>query len=126
MEISLPLTSILAICFCLAAYFFVTESPRWLVIQGREEEAMAVLKEANTTEGGGDLASSLLEDPAKANPKASILGFYSSVAVLFQKRWAVQRILAVIVLGFGTGMEYYGMSLGVGNLSFNIYFECYV
>ena len=40
---------------------------------------------------------------------------------LFAKKWALRRTLVVMVLGFGIGMVYYGMPLGVGNLGFNIY-----
>ncbi|KAI4323276.1 hypothetical protein L6164_022896 [Bauhinia variegata] len=112
-------SSIPAICYSILAYFFVTESPRWLFMQGREEEAMKILKEIAPTEDGGMLASRLLEVPLK--PKAPSADFFSSIGELFGKMWATLRILAVMVITFGIGMVYYGTPLGVGNLGFDIY-----
>ncbi|KAI4323280.1 hypothetical protein L6164_022899 [Bauhinia variegata] len=91
----------------------------WLFMQGREEEAMKILKEIAPTEDGGILASRLLEVPLK--PKAPSADFFSSIGELFGKMWATLRILAVMVITFGIGMVYYGMPLGVGNLGFDIY-----
>ncbi|KAL9680220.1 hypothetical protein QQ045_018098 [Rhodiola kirilowii] len=56
------------------------------------------------------------------NEIASSRGLYSSMKTLFgYKRWALTRILAVIVVGFGIGIMYYGMPLGLANLSFNLF-----
>ncbi|KAL4597776.1 hypothetical protein ACB092_11G013500 [Castanea dentata] len=46
---------------------------------------------------------------------------YSTIKMLVQKRWAFRRLLLVMVIAFGIGMVYYGMPLGLGNLSFNLY-----
>ncbi|XWS10535.1 hypothetical protein CRYUN_Cryun38cG0003800 [Craigia yunnanensis] len=46
---------------------------------------------------------------------------YSSIKILLNKRWAFRRLAAVMIAGFGIGMVYYGMPLGLGSLSFNLY-----
>ncbi|KAL4597764.1 hypothetical protein ACB092_11G012600 [Castanea dentata] len=46
---------------------------------------------------------------------------YSTIKMLVQKRWAFRRLLLVMVIAFRIGMVYYGMPLGLGNLSFNLY-----
>jgi len=105
-------SSVPAICYSVIAYLFVTESPRWLVMQGREKEILKKLKSV-------DLASNLPKLPPKE--KVSFFQLYSSIGELFHKRWAVIRMIAVMILGIGLGMVYFGMPLAVGNLGFNIY-----
>ncbi|XP_057457590.1 organic cation/carnitine transporter 3-like [Lotus japonicus] len=112
-------TSIPAIVYSIIAYIFVTESPRWLLMQGRQEEAIAMLKGVSAAENGVDLTASLLKAPPP--PKASIFQLYSSIAELFERSWALKRMVAIMVLGIGIGMVYFGMPLAVGNLGFDIY-----
>ena len=40
---------------------------------------------------------------------------------IFKRRWALQRIIATMILGFVIGVAYFGMLFGVENLGFNIY-----
>ncbi|XP_058745670.1 organic cation/carnitine transporter 3-like [Vicia villosa] len=118
-------SSIPGIIYSIIAYFFVTESPRWLVMQGREKEIFKMLKRvsseetANANDDNVNLASSLPKPHTKE--KNSIFRLYSSIGELFHKRWALIRMIAVMILGIGVGMVYFGMPLAVGNLGFNIY-----
>jgi hypothetical protein len=116
-------SSIPALCYSIIAYLFVNESPRWLVMQSREKEILKMLKrvssEENADDGNINLASNLPKLPTKE--KFSIFQLYSSVGELFHKRWAIIRMIAVMILGIGIGMVYFGMPLAVGNLGFNIY-----
>jgi hypothetical protein len=66
-----------------------------------------------------DLGSSLSKPPTKE--KVAFFQLYSSLGELIHKRWALIRIIAVMILGIGIGMVYLGMPLAVGNLEFNIY-----
>ncbi|KAJ1385217.1 MFS transporter superfamily [Sesbania bispinosa] len=113
-------TSIPAIAYSIIAYIFVTESPRWLLMQGRQQEAIAMLKGVSSAENGVDLTGSLLK-VTTPKQKASIFQLYSSIAELFSRSWALKRMVAIMVLGIGIGMVYFGMPLAVGNLGFDIY-----
>ena len=111
-------TSILAISYCIITYYFVYESPRWLFMEGRDIEAKAVLRKLASVEGNSldlDLSSIHLgQEISTSNP-------YKLMKDLFKRRWALRRILATMVLGFGIGLVYFGMLFGVRNLGFNLY-----
>ncbi|KAK7313946.1 hypothetical protein VNO77_39153 [Canavalia gladiata] len=114
-------TSIPAICYSVVAYLLVTESPRWLLMQGREQEAMAMLKGVSSVENGTNLTTTLLVKAPPKNKKPSIFQLYSSMTELIERSWALKRMVAIMVLGLGIGMVYFGMPLAVGNLGFDIY-----
>ncbi|OWM62625.1 organic cation/carnitine transporter 3-like [Punica granatum] len=113
-------TSLLGIVYSALVYFFSSESPRWLLTQGREMEAVAVLgriapKRHNSLKCYvSSLAPTLKEDSSKVS-------LYSSMKDLFKTRRALKLLLNVMVLGFGSAMMYYGVLLGVGNFGYSIY-----
>ncbi|CAK7326033.1 unnamed protein product [Dovyalis caffra] len=111
-------TSIPTILYCAVVYFCVSESPKWLFTQGREEEALAILK-GFTSVNDGSLSLCLLSVPIKQNTISHDL--YSTFKAILKKRRVLQQLLALMVIGFGIGMVYFGMPLGVGNMGFNIY-----
>ena len=110
-------TSIPSILYCIIAYFFLYEYSRWLFMQGRDTEAIAVLKSISCIKGRslGSYLSSIhhRQGISKANP--------GKLIELSKRRWALQRILATMVLGFGIGVAFFGMLFGEGNLCFNVY-----
>ncbi|KAK6231005.1 hypothetical protein QUC31_002523 [Theobroma cacao] len=110
--------SVPTIFYCILVRFLVHESPRWLFVRGRKEEAVSTLKsmaQANQS----ILTMSFSNVPIE--PESWNVDLYSTVKILLNKRWAFRRLAAVMIAGFGIGMVYYGMPLGLGNLSFNIY-----
>ncbi|XP_057959237.1 organic cation/carnitine transporter 3-like [Malania oleifera] len=115
-------TSVPSIFYCILVHFLVRESPRWLFMQGRKEEAMATLKKiaCATTDDDNGLNLLLVKHETlrvdhNINPRCSVFKTFK------EKKWALRRLLTVVVLGFGIGIVYYGMPLGVGNLAFNLY-----
>ncbi|XVF77783.1 hypothetical protein PTKIN_Ptkin14bG0074300 [Pterospermum kingtungense] len=110
--------SVPTIFYCILVRFLVHESPRWLFVRGRKEEAVSTLKsmaEANQS----ILTMSFSTVPIEQ--ESWNVDIYSSIKILLDKRWAFRRLAAVMIIGFGVGMVYYGMPLGLGNLSFNLY-----
>ncbi|XP_030545202.1 organic cation/carnitine transporter 3-like [Rhodamnia argentea] len=112
-------TSVPAFGYCVLVHFLVCESPRWLFVRGRREEAVATLKSISPPSSSaltkGFSSISLDEDPLNN------MDIFSAIKALLEKKWAFRRLCAVMLVGFGTGMVYYGMPLGVTNLDFDLY-----
>ncbi|XP_022718155.1 organic cation/carnitine transporter 3-like [Durio zibethinus] len=110
--------SVPSIFYCILVRFLVHESPRWLFVRGRKEEAVSTLKsmaQANQSVLTMSFSNVLIEQ------ESWNADLYSSIKILLNKRWAFRRLAAVMLSGFGIGMVYYGMPLSLGNLSFNLY-----
>ncbi|XP_021735131.1 organic cation/carnitine transporter 2-like [Chenopodium quinoa] len=109
--------SIPGIICSVLCYFFVYESPRWLFMQGREKESMTILRKLGTTtqvDSASITITNTNTTPTNTSP-------FATLKILIEKKWALQRLLASMVLSFGVGLMYFVMFLGVGNLGFNIY-----
>ncbi|GER37551.1 organic cation transporter-related family protein [Striga asiatica] len=106
------------ICYSVLVYFTAHESPRWLFIKGRKREFAETLKSlARSTK---DLSVDYLEWTEESHEQYR---FYSAVKILLKKKWAFHRLIKSTVAGFGVGLAYYGMPLGLGSLPVNLYFS---
>ncbi|KAG7597241.1 Major facilitator sugar transporter-like [Arabidopsis suecica] len=112
-------TSIPTLIYCCLVWIFVRESPRWLIVKGRKEEAVSILQSIASnaiTMSFTNLCFDVQEDQSKSNPDV-----YDALKILVRKSWSFRRLLAAMVVGFGIGMVYYGMPLALTNLNFNLY-----
>ncbi|CAF1926108.1 hypothetical protein HID58_065042 [Brassica napus] len=111
-------TAVPATFYCIFLYLFALESPRWLHLQGNNEEAIVVLKSLSSKNKAylESLISKLPleQETVEALPRYSIKDF-------FFRKWAFRRILVVMVILFGMGMSYYGVPLAVRDIDVNIY-----
>ncbi|CAH8363721.1 unnamed protein product [Eruca vesicaria subsp. sativa] len=108
-------TSVPAFIHGVFIYFFALESPRWLHVQGNNEEAIQVLKRLSPTNIIYlETVSSRLH--SKEQPPSS-----SSIKDLFIRKWAFRRIVVVMIIMFGLGMMYYGVPLAVRDIKVNVY-----
>ncbi|KMT02664.1 hypothetical protein BVRB_9g203410 [Beta vulgaris subsp. vulgaris] len=112
-------TTIPGIICTLLCYFFLLESPRWLFMQGRTKDSMAVLRKlsSNTL----SYSTSIMNNIGALQKTPNNTSLFASLNILLKKRWAVKRLSASVVLAFGIGLLYFGMFLGVEHLGFNIY-----
>ncbi|XP_066534116.1 solute carrier family 22 member 13b isoform X2 [Hoplias malabaricus] len=100
----------------LAVYFWVLpESARWLLTQGRQEEARKVILKAARV-NGRKVPDSLLEK-LEAETKAQT----GNMLDLFRVGNLRKRALIMSYIWFVTSLVYYGVSLNVGNFGLDIY-----
>ncbi|KAL0928014.1 hypothetical protein M5K25_002247 [Dendrobium thyrsiflorum] len=112
-------TSIPCFFYSIILHFSMKESPRWLLIKGRTEEAIETLKNLTFTEKQS--FSDLTEIENIGAAAAAENNIFSAARILWEKPWAVRRLAAISAVSFGVGIVYYGMPLSLGNLTANLY-----
>lgn len=110
-------TSVPAGIHSIFIYFFALESPRWLHLEGKNEEAIEVLKRISPAK------KRYLESVSSRLPPKETLEQTSSYSIkdLFIRKWAFRRVILVMIIMFGLGMSYYGVPLAVRDIKVNIY-----
>ena len=111
-------TSISTMFYCILVKLFVTESPRWLLVRGKTEEAVETLKcITSITQSNLNLAINNMSH----KEETWNVDIFSALKILLQKKWSSRRLSLIMAMGIGIGLVYYGMPLGLQNLSFNLY-----
>ncbi|KAJ4745299.1 Organic cation/carnitine transporter 2 [Rhynchospora pubera] len=112
-------TSIPSLCYAALVYFLVPESPRWLLVRGRKDEAVQTLKKIATL--NGNLITSNFSKLQCFDEPTCKTGMLSTMKMLWERKWARKRLTAIMTISFGVGLSYFGMPLNVGNLGSNLY-----
>ncbi|KAJ3680427.1 hypothetical protein LUZ60_016705 [Juncus effusus] len=110
--------SILPLIYSVVVLPFISESPRWLAIKGRKDDAMKVLTKFAKLNG-----KIIPINVSISSPTSNENGEVEKAKSLWSTGWARKRMLTVMVAGFGVGFVYYGIQLNVENLNFNVYFS---
>uniref|UniRef100_A0A0E0HNA3 H(+)/Pi cotransporter n=1 Tax=Oryza nivara TaxID=4536 RepID=A0A0E0HNA3_ORYNI len=115
--VSLPA---LAYTFREASWRNMYESPRWLLVRGRKQEAIEAVRQiASLNGGGGGITTSSFSmlDACAVELGDGGEGMFATLHSIWERRWALRRLAAITAASFGVGMVYYGMPLNVGSLS---------
>uniref|UniRef100_A0A146ZN48 Solute carrier family 22 member 13 n=1 Tax=Fundulus heteroclitus TaxID=8078 RepID=A0A146ZN48_FUNHE len=101
-------------------YWILPESARWLITQGRKEEAIKEIRRAAKV-NKRKVPEELLEklEGEGANKKGTMLD-------IFRLRYLRKRALIMSSVWFATSLMYYGFSLNVGNFGLDIYLTQFI
>uniref|UniRef100_M4FHQ1 Major facilitator superfamily (MFS) profile domain-containing protein n=1 Tax=Brassica campestris TaxID=3711 RepID=M4FHQ1_BRACM len=103
--------------YCIFLYLFAVESPRWLHLQGKDEEAIEMLKKISPANKGYLESVSIWLTSKETIEQAQRY----SLKDLFIRKWAFRRTLVVMIIMLGSGLSYYGVPLAVRDIKVNIY-----
>ncbi|KAL6878437.1 hypothetical protein ACP4OV_012607 [Aristida adscensionis] len=116
-------TSVPCLCYAIVLSFLALESPRWLLVRGRKKDAVETLRQIASLNGSSSATDFSMLDACTLDEDTAPSGgdVFSTLQTMCERRWALRRLAAIMVAGFGVGMVYFGMPLGVGNLGSNLY-----
>ncbi|CAM0909162.1 unnamed protein product [Alopecurus aequalis] len=113
-------TSIPSLFYAVLIYFIVQESPRWLLVRGRKQEAIETLQQIASLNGNSITSSfSMLHACTMQEDADGASG--GTLRSMLERPWALRRLAAIMTVSFGVGMVYYGMPLNVGNMGSSLY-----
>ncbi|RCV44482.1 LOW QUALITY PROTEIN: hypothetical protein SETIT_9G377200v2 [Setaria italica] len=118
--------SVPCLCYAVLLYFLAQESPRGRGGCCRTQEAVETLQRIASLNGGSSAATasfSMLHHACATDEEAAASGggVFSTLRMVAERSWAIRRLAAIMVAGFGVGMVYFGLPLGVGSLGSNLY-----
>ncbi|KAE8709647.1 Organic cation/carnitine transporter 1 [Hibiscus syriacus] len=93
------------------------ESPRWLLVRGRNNEALDVLRKL----ARGKKLPDNIELIVPSSPTISIGVEGDENESIWTTKWAAKRMVTVMASALGVGFAYYGIQLNAQNLNFNFY-----
>ncbi|CAL4986610.1 unnamed protein product [Urochloa decumbens] len=113
-------TSLPCLCYSVLVCFLVQESPRWLLVRGRKQDAVEALRHLN---GGRTTAASFSMSMLDACDAGTSGGgsVFAALWAVWERPWALRRLAAIMAASFGVGMLYFGMPLNVGSLGSDLY-----
>ncbi|XP_061876633.1 solute carrier family 22 member 13-like isoform X1 [Entelurus aequoreus] len=104
-------------------YWFLPESARWLLTQGRKEEAVKEVSRAAKV-NGRTISQHLLDKlEMEACPHRRSR---QSMLDIFRISYLRKRALVMSYIWFGTSLVYYGLSLNVGNFGVDVYLTQFI
>ncbi|XP_032951791.1 solute carrier family 22 member 5 isoform X4 [Rhinolophus ferrumequinum] len=109
---------------CAALWWFIPESPRWLISQGRFKEAEVIIHRAAKI--NGIVAPSTLFEPSELQDLSSQKQQSHSILDLLRSRNIRMVTIMSIILWMTISVGYFGLSLDTPNLHGDVYVNCFL
>ncbi|XP_058592806.1 organic cation/carnitine transporter 2 isoform X2 [Neofelis nebulosa] len=109
---------------CAALWWFIPESPRWLISQGRFEEAEVIIRRAAKI--NGIVAPSTIFDSSELQDLSSKKQQSHSILDLLRTRNIRMVTVMSIILWMTISVGYFGLSLDTPNLHGDVYVNCFL
>ncbi|KAM5299678.1 organic cation/carnitine transporter 2 isoform 2-T2 [Ctenodactylus gundi] len=109
---------------CAVLWWFIPESPRWLISQGRFEEAEIIIRKAAKI--NGIIAPSTIFDQSELQDLSSKKQQSHRILDLLRTRNIRMVTIMSIILWMTISVGYFGLSLDTPNLHGDIYVNCFL
>nr|KAF6482070.1 solute carrier family 22 member 5 [Molossus molossus] len=109
---------------CAALWWFIPESPRWLISQGRFKEAEVIIHRAAKI--NGIVAPSAIFEPSELQDLSSQEQQSHSILDLLRTRNIRTVTIMSIILWMTIAVGYFGLSLDTPNLHGDVYVNCFL
>ncbi|XP_004384800.1 solute carrier family 22 member 5 [Trichechus manatus latirostris] len=109
---------------CAVLWWFIPESPRWLISQGRFKEAEAIIRKA--ARFNGIAVPSTIFDPTETQDLSSQKQQSHSILDLLRTQNIRMVTVMSIILWMTISVGYFGLSLDTPNLHGDIYVNCFL
>jgi len=103
----------------LLLYRVIPESPRWLLANGNQQSATAIMEDIATANGSDPPAGQVLGTASQEDDSGAEK---PGISALF-KGVMLKRTLVMLFVWFANSFVYYGLSLNSGNMGGSLYFN---